>query len=258
MLAKPFEVTGERQPLDTSVRIDMQTGNVSLSADEPRRKKFLAERRRRLDRDETVDGVLFPAGSEISDSEIALPHPTHVLSALLAGTLLRSSYVGAWTGTLVENTTIAGWPCRAGEVAFSEYELRECVLSFAHDIFGISLPPGTLVSRYTGGREPWKFRLPENTGTLIPALQTTAPPGATLYVIGAYLTDKGEFDRMTSAQKATVMVRGVPLSSQSLYLRGDNVLSSLSEPFTVAGEVRPAGTAVRVSLQTDTVSLGTE
>jgi hypothetical protein len=94
------------------------------------------------------------------------------------------------------------------------------------------------------------LHLPDNAGLVIPALAATAPPGTTLHV-----THNGRLESASSGNGATMVVRGVPLDSMNLYVRGDRVVAPLKEPFAVAGEMRPADTAVSIDLTTGDVAL---
>jgi hypothetical protein len=84
---------------------------------------------------------------------------------------------------------------------------------------------------------------------VIPALAATAPPGTTLRV-----AHNGRLESATGSG-ATMVVRGVPLNSMHLYVRGDRVVAPLTEPFAVAGEMRPADTGVSIDLATGDVAL---
>jgi hypothetical protein len=50
-------------------------------------------------------------------------------------------------------------------------------------------------------------------------------------------------------------VRGVPLNSKMFELRDKIVASELAEPFAIAGEMWPVGTAVQVDLATGIVAI---
>jgi len=92
--------------------------------------------------------------------------------------------------------------------------------------------------------------LPANAGVYIPALATTAPPGVTLSI-----ANDGRLLSIGSGHGQTIRVRGVPLNSKAFMLRGEIVASELAEPFAIAGETLPAGTAVRIDLTTGTVAV---
>jgi hypothetical protein len=53
----------------------------------------------------------------------------------------------------------------------------------------------------------------------------------------------------------TIIVRGVPLNSNSFKVQGEYVVSELAEPFAVAGEMRATGTRVQIDLLTGIASL---
>ena len=110
------------------------------------------------------------------------------------------------------------------------------------------LPPGTTVTR-DADQAHWNLDLPDNAGLVIPALAATAPPRTTLRV-----THNGRLES-ASGNGATMVVRGVPLNSMNLYVRGARVVALLKEPFAVAGEMRPADTDVSIDLTTGDVAL---
>jgi hypothetical protein len=58
-----------------------------------------------------------------------------------------------------------------------------------------------------------------------------------------------------SAHGQTIVVHGVPLNSGMFELHGEVIASELAEPFAVAGEMRPAGTAIRIDLATGDASV---
>jgi hypothetical protein len=217
----------------------------------------LAAVQRTLDRDETVAGLTLPAGSKIQFTDktrfgiaaIDLPRATDILGVRLAGTLLWSDVSHDWNGTLDEDQRLDGWPCRAGPVEFdNDGIVQRCELAAAHELLGFTLPPGSVVTR--GNGKPWDLRLPENVGLAVSALSTMAPPGVTLSVASS-----GRLERMSSGHGQTIVVRGAPLNSMNLHVRGDQVVATLAAPFMVAGEMRPAETGVRIDLPTGAISL---
>ena len=96
------------------------------------------------------------------------------------------------------------------------------------------LPPGTTVTR-DADQAHWNLDLPDNAGLVIPALAATAPPRTTLRV-----THNGRLES-APGNGATMVVRGVPLNSMNLYVRGARVVALLKEPFAVAGENEAGG-----------------
>jgi hypothetical protein len=110
------------------------------------------------------------------------------------------------------------------------------------------LPPGTTVTR-DADQAHWNLDLPDNAGLVIPALAATAPPRTRLRV-----THNGRLES-APGNGATMVVRGVPLNSMNLYVRGARVVALLKEPFAVAGEMRPADTDVSIDLTTGDVAL---
>jgi len=211
-----------------------------------------------LDKDETVAGLPLPAGSRINfrDKEhlgvasIEMPRVANIFGISLAGPLVWNVYSQVWSGTLAGDQRIDGWPCHAGPIEFSSGgAVQKCDLAEAHTLLGFSLPAGTNVTRGKSG-EPWALRLPPNAGLAVPELSTEAPAGATLFVSG-----DGRLDRMNSGHGQTIVVRGVPLNSMNFYVRGEQVVAALAEPFPVAGELQPAGTGVEIGLAAGTISL---
>ncbi len=229
--------------------------------------------RRTLDRDETVAGLPAPAGSRIrfgdkahsSVISIDLPHVTEIRGTRLAGNLRRYDKWGdlreVWSGTLAEDQRIDGLPCRGGAVGPDKDSfvfdqdgvVQRCTLAAAHELLGLTLPPGTTVMERGNDNKPWRLLLPPDAGVEIPALATAAPPGVTLSVA----TD-GRLEGIDSGHGQTIVVRGVPLNSKNFHLQGEQVVSELAEPFIVAGEMRPAGTAVRIDVPTGNVLLSAQ
>jgi hypothetical protein len=228
-----------------------------------------AARRRTLDRDESVAGLELPAGSKIRFHDkahvcvdsIDLPHVTDIRGMRLVGKLRRYDIwhdIGpVWRGTLAEDQCLDGLPCCAraptwdedGIVFDKDAVVQECTLAIRHELLGLNLPPGTTVRRGNDNR-PWYFLLPSDLGVDIPALATTTPPGVTLFV-----ANDGRLERIDSGHGQTIVVRGVPLNSMNFRLLGEQVVSELAEPLVLAGEMRPAGTRVRVDLPTGGVTV---
>jgi len=234
------------------------------------RKIHSAAHWRTLDRDETVAGLRLPAGSRIrfhdkahsSIDSIDLPHVTDIRGMRLVGKLTwydkwYDDIGPVWSGTLAEDQRLDGLPCRARALAWNkdgivfdkDAAVQGCTLAAPHELLGLTLPPGTTVRRGNDNR-PWYFLLPPDLGVDIPALATTAPPGVTLFV-----ANDGRLERIDSGHGQTIVVRGVPLNSMNFRLQGDQVVSELAERFFVAGEMRPAGTGVRIDLPTGAVSV---
>jgi hypothetical protein len=217
-----------------------------------------AELHRTLDHDETVTGLALPAGSEIDFTDqsrsqilsVRLPAVTDIRGVKVTGMLTWQDFGQVWQGTLAGDQIVGGFPCVAGPVSFDgDGAVHECRLAAAHGFLGFTLPPGTTLTR---GADPahWKLQLPNDAGLQIPALAATAPPGATLEV-----AQDGRLERASSGNGATMVVRGVPLDSMNLFVRGDRVVAPLKEPFAVGGEIRPADTAVSIDLTTGEVAL---
>jgi hypothetical protein len=218
----------------------------------------LAALERTLDRDETIAGMALPAGSTVryrdkartSAVSIELPRATDILGLRLAGRVDWSEFSQVWTGTLAEDQRLDGWPCRAGSVEFDKGGIvQSCDLATAHELLGLTLPRGSHVTRGNADR-PWALRLPDDAEMAVPRLATTAPAGVTLDV-----TSDGRLERITSGDGQTIVVRGVPLNSMNFYVRGDKVVAALADPSTVEGEMRPAGTGVRIDLSSGDVAL---
>jgi len=234
---------------------------VLVMIDEIRSAANLAALQRTLDHDETVAGLPLSAGSRIyfrdrahsSVFSIDLPRATNIRGMYVVGTLTWNDFSHGWGGTLAEDQRLDGWPCRAGLVEFeSEGKVTSCEFAAVHELLGFALPPGTNVTRGNADKS-WAFRLPSDAGLAIPALATTAPAGVTLSV-----ARDGRLERINSGHGQTILVRGVPLNSMNFYLRGDQVVASLAEPFMVAGEMRPAETGIRIDLSTSAISLASK
>jgi hypothetical protein len=225
--------------------------------DNAKYKRLQAELHRTLDRDETVTGLALPAGSDIDFTDksqtqilsVRLPVVTDIRGVQVAGTLMWQDFSHLWQSTLAGDQIVGGFPCADGFITFdNDGAVYECKLAAAHPFLGFTLPPGTTVTR-GADQAQWDLHLPDNAGLVIPALATTAPPGVTLHV-----THNGRLERVSSGG-ATMVVRGVPLNSMNLYVRGDRVAAALKEPFAVADEIRPADTAVSIDLTTGDVAL---
>jgi hypothetical protein len=226
--------------------------------DNEKYKRFQAELHRTLDHDETVSGLALPAGSDIDFTDksrtqirsVDLPVVTDIRGVQVTGTLEWQDFSHLWQGTLAGDQIVGGFPCAAGFITFdNDGAVYECKLAAAHAFLGFALPPGTTVTR-GADQAHWNLHLPDNAGLVIPALAATAPPGAALHV-----THDGRLESASSGNGATMVVRGVPLDSMHLYVRGDRVVAPLKEPFAVAGEMRPADTAVSIDLTTGDVAL---
>jgi hypothetical protein len=226
--------------------------------DDAKYNKWRAETHRILARDETVTGLALPAGSEIDFTDksrtqislVRLPVVTDISGVRVTETLDWQDVSHLWRSTLAGDQIVGGFPCAAGLITFDkDGAVYECKLAAAHAFLGFTLPPGTNVTRDADQRH-WDLRLPDNAGLVIPALATTAPPGTKLY-----MTDNGRLEHTTSGNGATMVVRGVPLNSMHLDVRGDRVVAPLTEPFAVAGEMQPADTGVSVDLTTGEVAL---
>jgi hypothetical protein len=227
-------------------------------AKEKRSRAFQAETHRTLDHDDIVTGLALPAGSDIDFTDksrtqilsVGLPVVTDIRGIALMGTLLWQETSQLWQGTLAGDQIVDGFPCAKGSIAFDNNgAVHACMLAAAHRLLGFTLPPGTTVTQ-GADQAHWNLQLPDNAGLDIPALATTAPPGATLRV-----TRNGRLESAASGNGATMVVRGVALDSMHLYVRGDRVVAPLKEPFAVAGEMRPADTAVSIDLTTGDIAL---
>jgi hypothetical protein len=218
----------------------------------------LAALQRTLDRDETIAGMPLPAGSTIGFRDkahsnvvsIDLPRATNILGLRIVGTMDWSDFSHVWSGTLAEDQHVDGWPCRAGAVEFDKGGVvQSCDLAAAHELLGFALPRGAHVTRGSADK-PWDIRLPAGAAMAVPALATTAPAGVTLSIAG-----DGRVERIASGHGQTIVVRGVPLNTMSLYVRGDQVVAALAAPFMVAGEMQSAETGVRIDLANGAISL---
>jgi hypothetical protein len=228
---------------------------------------------RTLEVAETIAGLPLPAGSKVHYADkkhstivsIELPHVTEIRGMRLRGTLRpwkrQGDAVKIWGGVLAEDQRLDGLHCRAGPYPFDKSggiifddagTIHRCTLATEHELLGLSLPPHTTVSR--GDEEsPWRLLLPADTGAYIPVLATMAPGGVTLSV-----ADDGRLVGIGSGNGQAIVVRGVPLDSKMFELQGEIVASELAEPSAVAGEMRPAGTKVRISLMTGNVAAAGE
>ncbi|MBR1089561.1 hypothetical protein JQ621_19025 [Bradyrhizobium manausense] len=224
---------------------------------------------RTLEIAETIADLPLPAGSKIQFADkahsivemIELPHVTEILGMRLTGTLKpwkrQGNDVTHWGGDLHGYQIISGLPCkggpyandRCGGVLFDKAgTLYRFTLGAPHELLGLKLPAHTTIRR-GNDIEPWSFLLPAS-GAYIPVLETMAPGGVTLDVAG-----DGRLVRIGSGHGQTIVLRGVPLNSRSFEVRDGTVVSQLAEPFSVAGEMRPAATSVRIRLDTGEMSV---
>jgi hypothetical protein len=219
---------------------------------------------------EAIAGLSLPTGSKLRFADkaqsillsIELPHVTEIAGMRLTGTLARWRTWGdvgpVWGGILAENQHLDGMPCRAGRYSFDKFGgvlfddagiIHRCTLAAAHDLLGLKLPRDTAVWR-GDDRKDWKFLLPANAGVEIQAIATTAPPGVTLSV-----ANDGRLRRIGAGHGQTIVVCGTPLNSKRFELQGQQVVSELAAPHTVAGAIRPVGTAVRIDLATGNLAV---
>jgi hypothetical protein len=228
---------------------------------------------RTLESAETVAGLTVPAGSKVHFADkkhsiavaIELPHTTEIRGMRLRDGLMpakrQRDVVTMWGGDLAEDQHLDGLPCRAGPYPFDRSggvifddagTIHRCTLATEHELLGLKLPPGTTVSR-GNEEEPWRLLLPAAAGVDIPALQTMAPGGVTLDV-----ASDGRLVRIGSGHGQTIIVHGIPLNSKMFELQGEVIVSELAEPFAVAGETRPGGTAIRIHWATGDASVPDE
>jgi hypothetical protein len=211
---------------------------------------------RTLDREETVAGLPLPAGSRICFADkghasvvsIDLPHVAEIQGMRLAGMLRR--FGEAWNCSLAEDQILDGLPCRRGITVFNQDGIvQKFTLAAAHELLGLKLPSGTMVERGNDNK-PWNLLLPPDGGVHLPVLATTAPGGVTLAV-----ANDGRLEGIDSGHGQTIIVRGLPLNSRNFHLQGGQVVSGLTEPFFVAGDMRFVGTEVRIDLVTGDISV---
>jgi hypothetical protein len=224
---------------------------------------------RTLESAETIADLPLPAGSKIRFADkahsivvmIELPHVIEILGMRLSGTLKpwkrQGHDVTHWGGDLHGYQIIDGLPCKGGPYANDRFggvvfdkagTLHRFTLGAPHELLGLKLPAHTTIRR-GNELEPWSFLLSAGEAYL-PMLDTMAPVGVTLDV-----ADDGRLVRISSGHGQTIVLRGVPLNSGSFEVRGGTVVSQLAEPFAMAGDMRPAGTAVRIGLDTGEMSV---
>jgi hypothetical protein len=210
---------------------------------------------RALDRDETVKGVQFYAGSTLRfydrDQKLfesaELRRVTNILGVPFIGTITLDGF-GNWEGTLAADQTISGWPCRSGRVGIeNDGTLWFCHLASAHSYYEYELPAGTMVNRGSG--DTWLLDLPRDKGVAIRSLSATAPPDVTLTV-----TSDGRLKSISRGLEKTIIVHDVSLQA-FLEVVGTKVRGKLAKPSVVAGEQQSVGTRVSIDLAAGTVSL---
>ncbi|MDA9525304.1 hypothetical protein XI06_34605 [Bradyrhizobium sp. CCBAU 11434] len=227
---------------------------------------------RTLETGETIADLPLPAGSKIQFADkahsivvlIELPQVTEILGMRLTGTLKpwkrQGNDVTHWGGDLHGYQIIDGLPCKGGPYANDRFggvlfdkagTLHRFTLGAPHELLGLKLPDQTTIRR-GNDMEPWSFLLSASEA-YIPMLDTMAPVGVTLEVAG-----DGRLVRIRSGHGQTIVLRGVPLNSKSFEVVGGTVVSQLAEPFAVGGDMRPAGTPVRIGLDTGEMSVVSE
>jgi hypothetical protein len=214
-----------------------------------------------------IAGIELPPGSRIRFADkaqtklisIDLPNSTAILGIRLVGRLTRYETwddVGpVWSGTLAEDQTIGGIPCRAGYFTFDKFgtifdtdgTVHKFGLAAPHEFFGLHFPRGTAIRRGSATR-PWSFLLPADSAMDIPVLATRAPGGVTLSI-----TNDGRLDGIGSGHGQIITVRGLPLNSRDFRLHDDQIIAEVAEPCLVDGEILPAGTSVLLDLPTGDV-----
>jgi hypothetical protein len=211
-----------------------------------------------LDHDEIVAGLPLPAGSKIwfedaahtAIESVELPRPANILGVAFNGRVWWNVTAKSWNGTLAADQSINGWPCRSGPVEIDgEGMPRSCELAAPYTLFGYELPTGTSLS-YSSVIDTWSFFIPEDKGLAIKKLSTTAPGGVSLL-----LTKDGRLKAINSGDGRTIVVHGVPLSTMNINVTDKAVMGVLAEPVVVDGARQPAGTAIRIDLEADAVSL---
>jgi len=216
-----------------------------------------------------IAALPLPTGSKVQFADkahsivvsIELPHVTEIFGMRLSGTLnpwkRQGNAVTHWGGDLHGYQVIDGLPCKGGPYANDKVggvlfdmtgKIHRFTLGAQHELLGLTLPSNTTVRR-GNEKEPWSFLL-STTGAYIPALEAMAPVGVTLNV-----ANDGRLMRIGSGHGQTITVRGVPLNSKMFELRDKIVASELAEPFAIAGEMWPVGTAVQVDLATGIVAI---
>ncbi|MBI5260213.1 MAG: hypothetical protein HY852_00150 [Bradyrhizobium sp.] len=213
---------------------------------------------RTLERDETVTGLPLYAGTRIWFADeahttirsVELPRLTTILEVPFTGTVVWSETVETWAGMLDADHSIGGWPCRRGWIEIGrDGTLRRCELASAHRFFDYELPADTKVS-LLAANNAWNFSIPQDKGLAIKALSATAPGGISLQVSG-----EGRLKAIHSGTGQTIVVHGVRLNSMNVRFSEQAAFGEAAEPFVVAGEQQPAGTAVKIDLLDGTVSL---
>ena len=106
-----------------------------------------------LDKPELLDGVLFPAGTEVAWADrlhrdmtgASLRRPAEVLG--IRTNYLRRDGEGGWIVAMLDARELDGWPCASGEIQLTAARrLQDCELSGTTSWRGWTFPEGTSVN----------------------------------------------------------------------------------------------------------------
>ena len=156
---------------------------ISAAHDEQRDKAEEARLHETLSAPRTVLDSTLPAGTlvywtdeaRVEFRSLALPGPTRVFGLLLDGALEDQFQSTHWAGSLAEDQTIEGWPCRKGDVEFSyDRHLVQCVVAIDHPAFGFVVPAGTQLN-FLPEYDDQSFALPADRAMRLPSLEAEAP-----------------------------------------------------------------------------------
>ena len=195
---------------------------------------------------------------------LVLPAPAKVFGLVLSGSLDDDFQLTRWVGTLAEDQSVAGWPCRKGDVAFDyDRHLLSCVLAADHAAFGFVLPAGTLLS-FTPEYDGHDFTLPADRTMLVPSLGVAAP-ASTHFAIKHQSPET-----MRLPDEASLTLRGLTLAGEGTWhypgadedvagsattLPADHFDGALAAAFVCAGHSFPAESKVAMGLANGNVTL---
>ena len=197
----------------------------------------------------TIGGLDFPAGTVLQwqddeKTKVAtadLPHPARLWGVIISGTVKPNEEF--WTEvTLVEDSVISGWPCRAGKVELRlDGTLEQCVLSQAHAVSRLDtalrapmllIPAGTRLEMSPGSDSGAELTLPQDRPVKLPDVGAPLPGGAMLHL---YLNNA--IREVSASAEAPFTVDGVSFTSSVSWVYPEDLPEESFGPHTLAAGV---------------------
>ncbi len=186
-----------------------------------------------------IAGLALPAGTTVlyrddtmsTLQEFDLPQPTVILGAKLVGHV-DQQYEDFFAGTLAENWTVAGWPCKAGEIRLNPRgEVWDCTLAQEAVVASptgagaLHVPEGTHLSLSPGSDTGYTLQIPDGKSMYLPDVRENVPAGNTVRL---YL-NHGERGVYASGD-TPFSVRGIPFSTDVYFKYPDDVPDESNGP----------------------------